>query len=193
MENIIISFLRKEKVTSILCTHKVTYRELTGVDIYYVKDGKYYVATSFYTDAWMAREPIGPVANWDGKVWAESIYDVATIAVYNDVVDWKAHADVTKEYLQRFYEYVNGCARVSADRLLSQYKNLIYKTDFLLLPSPMILVVLARGDQYLGTISISMDGYSRAVATANDVITDVLEFLSYNANHQIYKEFMYVE
>lgn len=190
MEDILVGLLKKERVSSIMKSHESHYKDLHCVDVHYVKDGGYYIARSFYTDAWIAIRPVGPEIASDGNVIMDSIYDVATITKFNDVLTWKAQPHVSPEMLKEIYNLVVMQSKSFVEELFGPYGELIHCINFTFTPIPMMIVTLTRGTSWLGAVSVDMQGNVRMLNRTDAFVELLVDEINRGCVKSIYKEFV---
>ena len=78
MLNVFKKLIKKQKPTHIITMRVVNYEQLSAVTCQYGKDGEFYTAVSFFTDAWISKYPNGPVSS-DWIMSCASLYDIATV------------------------------------------------------------------------------------------------------------------
>lgn len=191
MERLLISLLKKEKISSIMKSVSASYRDLHCVDVFYVKDGQYYIARSFYTDAWLAPNPIGPLVAEEGYILADSLEDVAYVRSYGvDVARWKRVPSLTDKDVAKIYSAITDRARSFVESTLREYSSLIHTANFTFVPVPMTIVTLAVDGFFLGSISVDVYGHVSLIHKTNDNLDRLILRVNATTAKSMYKEFM---
>ena len=195
MKNIIISLLSKENISSILHCKVEEFKDLGYCDVRYVKEGQYYIANSFFTPAWIAPTPAGPKVDRNENFIIDSVYDVATVRVFENPIQWKAVPFISKVHLQKIYDELDVKASNFINNL-SQPKRLdkyIHSVKFTLTPLPTIIVSLVKDKEFIGSIAVPMVGMAYVIVKANDLVEDYVSYFNQMLSAVRYEEFSYVQ
>ncbi len=190
MEDILVGLLKKERVSSIMKSVESHYKDLHCISVFYVRDGGYYIARSFYTDAWIAMRPVGPEVSSDGNIIMDSVHDIATIIKFADVLTWKAQPHVTSEMLEEIYRLVIEQSRSFVEDLFGIHVDLIHNINFTFTPFPQMIVTLQRGGRWLGAVSVNMQGDVRLLNRTDPIAELLVNEINRGCMKSIYKEFV---
>lgn len=152
MFNLFQSLIKAEHPDYIIDTRTSAYEELRVAACAYAKNRRYYVATTFYTDAWISKYPVGP--GLPGLADTFTLKDVANITevpakeqglLYLRCLpsDFRKTVESIKESL---LAYLNGLPTLRPSDVLK------YKLS--LSPVPFLLVSVYEKNKLLGTITV---------------------------------------
>lgn len=188
MEEVLIRLLKKERISSILKTVECHYKDLHCIDIFYIKDGQYYIARSFYTDSWVAMRPVGPDTAQDGNIIMETIEDVATILTFNSAISWKSQASPTVELLKEIYNLIVEQSKQFITDLFAEHATLIHQINFTFTPVPQMIVTLMQNDRFLGAVTVDMLGHVQLLNHTDYFVEILVDEINRNCVKSVYKE-----
>lgn len=191
MKDIITGLLKPEKITAVVSSNTISYRDLHHIDLRYVKAGKFYRAQAFYTEMWVAKTPVGPVIAHDGNIIMDTLADVATIEEYSDASELKQVSEMQEHHLQEIYKYLDGYATLFASKHLGEFRPLLYRAHFTFTPVPQVIVTLAQDGEFQGSVAIAMNGEVRLLTRTNFSVDILVEELRRKCDNTVYKEFAY--
>lgn len=188
MEDIIIGLLKPEKVSAFVSSKSVSYRDLSHMDLRYVKDGKFYRAQSFFTTMWVAKTPTGPIISPDGTIIMNTLADVAIIKEYSNMIELKRAPEMQEHHIAEVYNGLDHYASQFALERLGKHKDLLHRVSFTFTPVPQIIVALSQGDAFLGSITITMNGEVNLLTRTSYSVDVIVEELKQKCNSSMYKE-----
>lgn len=191
MKNIVLRLLADEKVDSVFKVVETTWKDLTCIEVFYIKDKQYLVSRSFCTDMWISNQPFGPVVSDGGYLQCNILEDVASIFFYATNTEWRAHPLCTQEHLAKMYEYLNSYAKQIADKALGPHAEEIYNVRFTFSPSYMIIVTLVYKSVLLGSLSIDLQGHASVLTATVPNVYAIVNQINMNLK-PMYKELAYV-
>lgn len=187
MNQILKTLLRNEKVTAIVSSTEVSYRELSCVDVAYIKDTKYCVARSFCTAMWASASPLGPDAQ-ETLVRCQTLTDVATIYEFADIISSRSLQKVTDVQLALLYskldEYARGFVLSSVDMQGATAADI----TFSFAPIPTIVVSVVDRNEILGTFAIQTHGQASVLLKVSERLQQIVDGYNLNTARPIYKE-----
>ena len=190
MVQILLSLLKKAKVSSILKVVESDYRDLNCADVFYTKGGTYFVARAFYTDAWISSRPIGPELSVDGYLSVDGVESIATIFTFDNSKSWMAFPPLPVELLKNVYKLVERQAISFISPVFGQYVELVTATKFTFTPTPSIIVTLCNSDGLLGTCTVQLDGSVQLLFATSSAICKIIEDISSSTYKSLYKEML---
>ena len=171
MRQILLRLLEDEKIDSVFKVVQSTWKDLSCIEIYYVKAGVYFVSRSFCTDTWVSSQPFGPMLTDEGYMIVHCLQDVAEIFEYVDAISWRQHRQCTEDNLSRIYQYFDSYAQEFVEKTVGFCSNQVSGVKFMLTPMPMVVITLMHKSILLGSISIDLNGNARVLtATVPSVI-----------------------
>ena len=192
MKSVILSLLGKENISSILKCNVISYHDLSLCEIKYVKDSKYYIASSFYTPVWIAATPAGP-SNVQGEVIMNSIYDVAAIRIFDDPYAWRSAKSPKRDDLKKVYQTLTERAKEYFMNLLTESeRSKVHSLAFSLTPLPAVMVSLVENGILLGSLAMTLKGEAYVILDTDSKVNSFVTVLNSRLFKQKNKEFCYV-
>lgn len=141
----------------VLDTKIVSFEGLSAVTCKWAKGDQYYCASSFFTDVWISKEPLGPFSNMQtGKVHSAALEDIATVHVFKSIHLCVSYPVCTQEDLKaiiwRTKTFINS--NIQADFIDNDYGDTFY-VKLVLIPVPTIVITVKNVDELIGTIVIT--------------------------------------
>lgn len=161
MEHIMLDYigtlLKKERPDFISDMRTVSEGPLTAATIKYAKDGKYFVANTYFTDSWVSATPYPK----PGQVVRE-LSDVCDIKEFKTRTLMESYPIVTKQDLRDFYMGLQIAATKSLKHLFAEneYGDLV-KATVQLSPILSVLVSVWNGEDFIGSILVFPDGCAK--------------------------------
>lgn len=167
-----MTLLGKEHPDMIIDSNIITLQELNLFEVKYSKDGKFYIARSYFTSAWISKEPCGPEFIKSNKL--SKFSDIARIEEYkcSSMSEFKKLKFTSVIDLASYYEK----ARLSLESwVINSYKELgKYEIQITLKHTPLI-----HADCLIGTKSsngtVKLLGCITFYKNMEPVITSILD------------------
>ncbi len=182
MLEVLLGLLAKEKpaVSAVIDCRQVKHRDLSIIEVRYVRDGQYYAAKSYATSSWVARTPMGPVLNLDGTIKIDTIEDVAEVDTYSTAADLRRRPWPCEDSLVRLQEQLDRASLELIKKHYPMLQDVLYIATFSYTPFPTVQVCFARGDsckQFIGTAALDMMGNTQVLSKASDEMDDIYDVL----------------
>lgn len=165
-----------QDIRTIIDCRTVTYRDLSVIEVRYVKGEEFMAAVSYCTDAWLAPTPFGPNYKDDGSLRMDALEDVAVVDSYPSYVALRRRAWPNREALVALHEHIDKSATESVMKRYPFLEGYLHKATFSFLPVPTMNLCITEGTRLkklLGTIALSMDGDISITSRASDKIAVV--------------------
>lgn len=190
MRDVLMYILKRDGISSILKTLECAHRDLHCIDVYYVKDGGYYIARSFYTDAWISAQPIGPKISESGNIIMDTISDVATVRRFEDVSSWKSFNTLDSAALEIIYEALIMQSKRFIVELFQDYSCIVHSVNFIFIPVPSIVVTLVKEEEFLGSVSVDLTGKLTLLNCVNNSVVALVNSLNHSNSQSYYRGFV---
>lgn len=167
----------KQRPDYILGIHVVSYKQLYAATCKYAKGGNYFAATTFYTDTWIAGDPLGPIMSGICTP-CKSLNDIANIFMFSSLKSCINFKSVCESDIESFVSTLKESAVGRVDNLVS---NMSYgdsfKTELLLAPMPALVVTIMSSDALVGTILLLANGVVYPVFACDQRLFSYVEIL----------------
>lgn len=132
---------------------------LNSVSCKWAKGDTYYCASSFFTDAWISKNPWGPSkAPTEGKVQSAKLEDIAVVSLFKSFTLCNDYHGRTNSDM---YEIINGMYSVLNRNIQASFVDNDYGDTFYLkivvVPMPSVIITVKNVERLIGTIVISSD------------------------------------
>ena len=126
--------MKREQPEYIVSFQTETCDKLNAVTCKYRKGGKYFAATSFYTDTWLSSSPAGPLAG--GAAKAECLEDIAQIREFETMEQCAMFSGATTAYLKECMASLRSVVDIKLSDILSVPWDDKYSAKLYLGPVP---------------------------------------------------------
>lgn len=170
MLNLLLSLVGQEQPNAILEQRSFSYKDLQGLEVLYIKDGKYHLAQSICTECWIAPK-LAELHRRNLYIGQKfSLSEASNIEVFNSLSDIPKSYRLTESKLKKLYLNMESSAETFAYDILRRYIGLIYRIKLCLLPSPCIVVTLARNSNFLGSLLLKLDGNCEVLSSVDEFV-----------------------
>lgn len=170
MFEIFKTLVKQEAPDYIIDNKSVGCGQLQSMTCVYAKSKKYYTATTFYTDVWISKSPLGPLSG-DTPV-VKTLSDVAVIREYDSFQACSSFPPVTKQDLESYIAQMNMGVDDYLAGLLPNGCGDVCKFKLNLNPVPCVVVSVFSGRGLIGTMIIFMDGHVIPVMSCSARMND---------------------
>ena len=158
MLNVFKKLIKKQKPTHIITMRVVNYEQLSAVTCQYGKDGEFYTAVSFFTDAWISKYPNGPVSS-DLIMSCTSLQDIATVYRHDSKDLALSFKSLTASDLEAFvYSLKVKLLHGFEEELRIECSDDVVETRLLFVPVLSVIVVVSDNTGLVGSICVSAEG-----------------------------------
>ena len=161
--------VRKERPDYIIEIREAKCGQICAVTCKYARGGRYFAATSFYTDTWISSNPLGPIAGVVSEV--SRLNDVSDVREFPSADECVRFSGISDHKLEKVIEYVRdkSIGKLTSDLIAYRGDNVCCK--LLLAPFPAITVVVKGADESLiGTLTVTMNGTVTPVIVCSDIL-----------------------
>lgn len=161
------AFIKKEKPDYILELRVSHSQQLYAATCKYAKGDRYFVASTFFTDAWICKSAGGPLVE-GAQIQCQQLTDVAIIhefSTYNLCTDFPV---VTDSDLEDYLSKIKMSTVKQFDSLFehNEYGDRI-ESKLTLAPIPAILVSVLNSNSLVGTLVVLPTGNVYSVLACN--------------------------
>lgn len=161
--------VRKERPDYIIEIREAKCGHICAVTCKYARGGRYFAATSFYTDTWISSNPLGPIAGVVSEV--SRLNDVSDVREFSSADECVRFSGISDYKLEKVIEYVRDKSIGNLTSDLIAYRGDHVCCKLLLAPFPVITVVVKSADDSLiGTLTVTMNGTVTPVIVCSDIL-----------------------